>query len=152
MPSCLCSFQSDAALCVPDNPHCFLNASLRVTRERLCCSVSVRMSLLLHLLLLWILLRDCESQGYMGNSLDFAANFGNILYPVTRPANASRIFYGIMFDAGSTGTRIHVYTFIQKDPGEVFQCLFPKRFISCAVFFSNQLCEFIGLCFSLGLL
>uniref|UniRef100_A0AAR2JDJ3 nucleoside diphosphate phosphatase n=1 Tax=Pygocentrus nattereri TaxID=42514 RepID=A0AAR2JDJ3_PYGNA len=44
------------------------------------------------------------------------SNFGNILHPVTRPANASRIFYGIMFDAGSTGTRIHIYTFIQKDP------------------------------------
>ncbi|XP_006786173.1 ectonucleoside triphosphate diphosphohydrolase 5 [Neolamprologus brichardi] len=35
------------------------------------------------------------------------------------PFNASRIFYGIMFDAGSTGTRIHIYKFIQKDPVEL---------------------------------
>ncbi|KAF7704391.1 ectonucleoside triphosphate diphosphohydrolase 5 [Silurus meridionalis] len=27
-----------------------------------------------------------------------------------------RTFHGIMFDAGSTGTRIHIYKFIQKDP------------------------------------
>uniref|UniRef100_A0A3Q1GXD0 nucleoside diphosphate phosphatase n=1 Tax=Acanthochromis polyacanthus TaxID=80966 RepID=A0A3Q1GXD0_9TELE len=32
------------------------------------------------------------------------------------PVNMSRVFYGIMFDAGSTGTRIHIYKFIQKDP------------------------------------
>ncbi|XP_066551137.1 ectonucleoside triphosphate diphosphohydrolase 5 [Amia ocellicauda] len=43
----------------------------------------------------------------------------NVLPSITRPANASRTFYGIMFDAGSTGTRIHVYTFIQKDPAEL---------------------------------
>ncbi|XP_066532816.1 ectonucleoside triphosphate diphosphohydrolase 5 isoform X2 [Hoplias malabaricus] len=77
------------------------------------------MSPLLHLLLFWFMLRNAESQGYMGYGLDFTANYGNIIYPVTRPANASRIFYGIMFDAGSTGTRIHVYTFIQKDIEEL---------------------------------
>lgn len=32
--------------------------------------------------------------------------------------NVSRVYFGIMFDAGSTGTRIHIYKFIQKDPGE----------------------------------
>ncbi len=37
---------------------------------------------------------------------------------VPHPVNFSRKFYGIMFDAGSTGTRIHIYKFIQKDPGK----------------------------------
>ncbi|XP_020775268.2 LOW QUALITY PROTEIN: ectonucleoside triphosphate diphosphohydrolase 5 [Boleophthalmus pectinirostris] len=35
------------------------------------------------------------------------------------PVNMSRVFHGIMFDAGSTGTRIHIYKFIQKDPVEL---------------------------------
>ncbi|KAJ8410143.1 hypothetical protein AAFF_G00201240 [Aldrovandia affinis] len=43
----------------------------------------------------------------------------NVLPIITRPANASRIFYAVMFDAGSTGTRIHVYTFIQKERDEL---------------------------------
>uniref|UniRef100_A0A8D2ZR27 nucleoside diphosphate phosphatase n=1 Tax=Scophthalmus maximus TaxID=52904 RepID=A0A8D2ZR27_SCOMX len=38
---------------------------------------------------------------------------------VSSPVNLSRLFYGIMFDAGSTGTRIHIYKFIQKDPGKI---------------------------------
>uniref|UniRef100_A0A8C8FUA5 nucleoside diphosphate phosphatase n=1 Tax=Oncorhynchus tshawytscha TaxID=74940 RepID=A0A8C8FUA5_ONCTS len=44
--------------------------------------------------------------------------FGSILPEVSQPVN-SRTFYGIMFDAGSTGTRIHIYKFIQKDPVEL---------------------------------
>ncbi|MGH0183089.1 UNVERIFIED_CONTAM: hypothetical protein FKN15_011186 [Acipenser sinensis] len=48
---------------------------------------------------------------------DFSTSLENILPTMTRPVNSSRSFYGIMFDAGSTGTRIHIYKFIQKVPG-----------------------------------
>ncbi|KAK2523859.1 hypothetical protein Q9233_009740 [Columba guinea] len=49
--------------------------------------------------------------------------------PIDAKANT---FYGIMFDAGSTGTRIHIYTFVQKSPenlpeleGEIFESVKP---------------------------
>ncbi|NXR99466.1 ENTP5 diphosphohydrolase, partial [Oxylabes madagascariensis] len=55
--------------------------------------------------------------------------FQDFFPPNVCPINAkANTFYGIMFDAGSTGTRIHIYTFVQKSPenlpeveGEIFE-------------------------------
>lgn len=45
--------------------------------------------------------------------------FQDFFPPNVCPVNAkANTFYGIMFDAGSTGTRIHIYTFVQKSPGK----------------------------------
>ncbi|NXY46296.1 ENTP5 diphosphohydrolase, partial [Ceuthmochares aereus] len=59
--------------------------------------------------------------------------FQDFLPPNVCPINAkANTFYGIMFDAGSTGTRIHIYTFVQKSSeslpeleGEIFESVKP---------------------------
>ncbi|XP_049681044.1 nucleoside diphosphate phosphatase ENTPD5 isoform X2 [Accipiter gentilis] len=59
--------------------------------------------------------------------------FQDFFPPNVCPVNAkANTFYGIMFDAGSTGTRIHIYTFVQKSPenlpeleGEIFESVKP---------------------------
>nr|XP_055041868.1 ectonucleoside triphosphate diphosphohydrolase 5 isoform X1 [Misgurnus anguillicaudatus] len=64
-----------------------------------------------HLLFLWTLW-GCQVNGL--NAVDFS-----VLPSLSRPANVSQIYYGIMFDAGSTGTRLHIYTFRHKHPDEL---------------------------------
>uniref|UniRef100_A0A8C9RZ06 nucleoside diphosphate phosphatase n=1 Tax=Scleropages formosus TaxID=113540 RepID=A0A8C9RZ06_SCLFO len=63
-----------------------------------------------------IIMKCCFRMLIFGCYVCHSANTDNLLPSGFRPN--SRIFYGIMFDAGSSGTRIHVYTFVQKDQGE----------------------------------
>ena len=80
---------------------------------------------------LWALAENFRAEAAFYNR-EHSADMENLLPGVSRPGNHSYTFYGIMFDAGSTGTRIHVYTFIQKDPGEFPARAAPPGVCECA--------------------
>ncbi|MBV97309.1 Ectonucleoside triphosphate diphosphohydrolase 5, partial [Eschrichtius robustus] len=59
----------------------------------------------------------CSTVFHRDQQTWFEGVFLSSMCPINVSANT---LYGIMFDAGSTGTRIHVYTFVQKLPGDYY--------------------------------
>uniref|UniRef100_A0A8C6QVC9 nucleoside diphosphate phosphatase n=1 Tax=Nannospalax galili TaxID=1026970 RepID=A0A8C6QVC9_NANGA len=58
----------------------------------------------------------CSTGFYRDQKTWFEGIFLSSMCPINVSAGT---FYGIMFDAGSTGTRIHVYTFVQELSGQL---------------------------------
>ncbi|XP_011805200.1 PREDICTED: ectonucleoside triphosphate diphosphohydrolase 5 [Colobus angolensis palliatus] len=58
----------------------------------------------------------CSPVSHRDQQTWFEGIFLSSMCPINVSAST---LYGIMFDAGSTGTRIHVYTFVQKMPGQL---------------------------------
>ncbi|NWS69699.1 ENTP5 diphosphohydrolase, partial [Crotophaga sulcirostris] len=80
-----------------------------------------------------LLVLACSSFSFVLSHLNREMWYQDFLPPNVCPINAkANTFYGIMFDAGSTGTRIHIYTFVQRSPenlpeleGEIFESVKP---------------------------